>query len=245
MILECIKKSLLTAVVVIIATTSFAQITSGKIVFERKTNLKKLHKDNPRVKSFLKDDLTWKIDSFALYFNDTASAFMPIESDVKEEGFMKFLTTQNTIFKNYPKDEKLVIMNMWGTETVVKDTIKPRAWKVTENNRKIAGYNCRKAMLELNDTTRLYAWYCVDVVPSIGPEGFDGLPGAILGFANEEGSIIYFAKQVIAMTPKSVDMNPKIKIKETYTEAELKATLLEKMGQWVKKEDLEAMFSWL
>jgi GLPGLI family protein len=30
---------------------------------------------------------------------------------------------------------------------------------------------------------------------SIGPEGISGLPGAILGLAREDGSIVYFAKR--------------------------------------------------
>ena len=88
MILNGIKKSIATAVVVLIATTSFAQMTSGKVVFHRKMNLKKMFKDNPRVQPFLDDDVKWNIDSFALYFNDSLSAFIPIESDEVEKGML-------------------------------------------------------------------------------------------------------------------------------------------------------------
>lgn len=245
MIFNGIKKFVATFVVLVVTTTSFAQITSGKIVYERKTNLKKLFKDNERVKPFLSDDVTWKIDSFALHFNDTSSAFLPIESGEQEDGMMKMLTSHNIVYKNYARDEKIAVLSMWGTETYVKDSIKPRAWKVTESKRNIAGYACRKAMLEMNDTTRIYAWFAVDLVPSIGPEGFDGLPGAILGLANEEGSIVYFAKKVSISAPPKEILSANLKGKDTYTEEQLKALLLEKMGQWVKPEDLEGMFSWL
>ncbi len=245
MILECIKKSIATAVVVLIAMTSFAQMTSGKIVFQRKTNLKKLFKDNPRVKNFLDEDVTWKVDSFALYFNDSLSAFVPIEGDGTDEGMMKMLTPQNSTYKNLNQNERIVKMKMMGSEMTVKDTLKPRAWKVTESKRKIAGYTCRKSMLEINDSTRVYAWFTVDLVPPVGPEGFDGLPGAILGFANEEGSIVYFAKRVEAMAPPKEVITPKMKEKNIYKEEELKALLLEKMGKWIKKEDLDAQFAWI
>lgn len=244
MILDGIKKSIATAVVVLIATTSFAQITSGKIVFERKMNLKKLFKDNARVKNFLSDDVTWSIDSFALYFNDSLSAFVPIEGGV-EKGMMKMLTPQNSTYKNINQNERIVNMNMMGQPMTVQDTLKARVWKVTESKRRIAGYMCRKSMLELNDSTRLYAWFTVDVVPAIGPEGFDGLPGAILGFANEEGSIVYFAKRVEEMEPPQEILTTKLKGKDAYKEDALKALLLEKMGKWVKKEDLDAQFSWI
>lgn len=245
MILDRFKKSIATAVVVLIATTSFAQMTSGKVVYMRKMNLKKLFKDNKRVQPFLKDDVTWNVDSFALYFNDSLSAFVPIESDEVEKGMMKMLTPQNSTYKNFNQDERIVKMVMMGSEMTIKDTLKPRAWKVTDSKRKIAGYWCRKSMFEMNDSTRLYAWFTVDLVPTIGPEGFDGLPGAILGFANEDGSIVYFAKRVEAMVPTQEMLTPKGKGKDEYKEEELKALLLEKMGKWIKKEDLDAQFAWL
>ena len=220
-------------------------MTSGKIVFYRKMNLKKMFKDNPRVAPFLDEDVTWHVDSFALYFNDSASAFVPIESDEPSQGMMKMLTPQNTTYKNFNQDERTVEMVMMGSPMTIKDSLKPRVWKVTESKRKIAGYQCRKSMLELNDTTRVYAWFTADLVSTAGPEGFDGLPGAILGFANEEGSIVYFAKRVEAMEPSNELMKPKGKAKDVFKEEELKALLLEKMGKWIKKEDLDAQFAWL
>lgn len=244
MILDGIKKGIITAIVVLFATASFAQITSGEIVFERKMNLKKMFKDNERVKNFLSEDVTWSIDSFALYFNDSLSAFVPIEGGA-DKGMMKMLTPQNSTYKNINQNERIVSMNMMGSPMTVQDTLKARVWKITESKRKIAGYTCRKSMLELNDSTRVYAWFTVDIVPPIGPEGFDGLPGAILGFANEDGSIVYFAKRVKEMAPSQEVLTSKLKGKDTYKEEALKVLLLEKMGKWVKKEDLDAQFSWI
>lgn len=244
MILDGIKKGIITAIVVLCATASFAQITSGEIIFERKMNLKKMFKDNERVKNFLSEDVTWSIDSFALYFNDSLSAFVPIEGGA-DKGMMKMLTPQNSTYKNINQNERIVSMNMMGSPMTVQDTLKARVWKITESKRKIAGYTCRKSMLELNDSTRVYAWFTVDIVPPIGPEGFDGLPGAILGFANEDGSIVYFAKRVKEMAPSQEVLTSKLKGKDTYKEEALKALLLEKMGKWVKKEDLDAQFSWI
>jgi len=216
MILKCFKKSFATAVVVLLTTTSFAQMTSGKIVFYRKMNLKKIFKDNERVRPFLDDDVTWHVDSFALYFNDSLSAFVPIESDEPSKGMMKMLTPQNTTYKNINRNQRTVIMSMMGSAMTVQDEVKSRVWKVTESTRKIAGYTCRKSLIQMNDSTRVYAWFTADVVAPVGPEGFDGLPGAILGFANEEGSIVYFAKRIEAMEPPKEVVMPKIKSKDIY-----------------------------
>lgn len=243
-----IKKIVALAVFGLMTAVTFGQgqiVTSGKIVFERKTNLKKIFKDNDRVKRFLDKDVTWKIEQFQMYFNESGSAFTPIESDEPDQGFMKYLTTHNTIYKDMSKQEKTIVLDMWGTETYVRDSMTKRQWKITNRSRKIAGYKCTRAIWEQNDTTRIYAWFTVDIVPSVGPEGFDGLPGAILGLATENGSIIYFAKEVELMEPKAEVMTRDVKGKDVFTVAALKERLLEKMGQWVKKEDLDAMFSWL
>ena len=186
-----------------------------------------------------------KIEQFELYFNDTLSAFTPIESEEVEQGFMKFLTTHNKVYNNTNKNQKTAILDMWGTETIVQDSLSVRQWKIMGSKREIAGYLCHKAMWEVNDTTRVYAWFCSDVVPSVGPEGFNGLPGTILGLATEDGSLIYFAKEVKAMSPPMAKLEYTGKIKDVYTVDALKANLLEKMGQWVKKDDLEGMFNWL
>lgn len=240
-----IKQLIIIGVLLIISTSSFGQITSGRIVYERRTNLLSLYKDNDRVKRFLKEDMKPKIEQFELYFNDTLSAFLPIESDEVEQGFMKFLTTHNKIYNNTSKNQKTAILDMWGTETIVQDSLSQRTWKIMGSKREIAGYLCHKAMWEMNDTTRVYAWFCADVVPSVGPEGFNGLPGTILGLATENGSMVYFAKEVKVMAPPLAKLEYAGKLKDAYTVEELKATLLEKMGQWVKKEDLDGMFSWL
>lgn len=67
---------------------------------------------------------------------------------------------------------------------------------MTDNTRKLAGYECRMAIYRKNDSTNLYAWYAEELVPSVGPETFSGLPGTILGLATEDGGVVYFAKSV-------------------------------------------------
>lgn len=204
-----------------------------------------MFKDNPRMKNFLSEDNKYRIEDFELYFDDSSSAFLPIESDEPSQGMMKYLTTHNKVYQNWNQNEKLVVMDMWGQETFLKDSIVPKKWKITESKRKLGGYMCRKAIWEMNDTTRLYAWFSPDLVPSVGPEGFTGLPGTILGFATEDGSIIYFAKEVEAMKPPEGVLTIDTKGKDVYSKEELKATILEKMGKWVKPKDLEAMFAWI
>ncbi len=240
-----IKNILIIAVLGLFSNQLAAQITTGRIVFERKTNLEKRFGDNPRMKQMITEENKYRIENFELLFNDTMSVFRPIPSDEAEEGFLKFLTQQNTVYQNLNTREKFISMDLWGNPTYIKDTMDNRQWKITESKRNLGGHMCRKTLWEMNDSTRIYAWFASDIVPSVGPEGFQGLPGAILGLATEDGSIIYFAKEVQVMEVPLETLLYDDNKKDVYTEDELKEILKEKMGKWVKPEDLEAMFSWL
>ena len=197
---------LLLLLVVFIAGSSLAQITAGKIVFERKTNLYKKFKDDD-VKEWLKEEDKSKVDMFELYFNDSLSVFMPQESDLKER--MSWATSKNTTYQNFKTNSTLSIKSVWGEQLSVQDSIQKRTWKITESKRVISGYNCRKAIWNMNDSTRIYVWYTDDIVPNVGPESFCGLPGAILGLATEDGGVIYFAKSVEITKPALELLVPK------------------------------------
>jgi GLPGLI family protein len=104
-------------------------------------------------------------------------------------------------------------------------------WKITENKRNICGYQCRKAILTVNDSTRLYAWFCTELNACIGPESLGGLPGVILGLATEDGGVIYFAKSVEIIKP-TLDVLLVKKTKEKiYQTSELKAQISKDFGK--------------
>lgn len=219
-----------------------AQITYGKIVFERKTNLYKKFKDD-NVKEWIKEIDKSKVDYFELYFNDSMSMFMPQESDLKER--MSWATSKNTTYQNFKSKSTLSIKSVWGELLYVQDSMKKREWKITESKRVISGYNCRKAIWEMNDTTRIYVWYTDDIVPNVGPETFTGLPGAILGLATEDGGVIYFAKSVEIVKPTIEQLTPKTGKNKIYATAELKTKLEKDFGKnpWGKAM-IRELFSW-
>ena len=218
------------------------QITSGKIVFERKTNLYKKFKDD-NVREWLKDEDKSKVDFFELYFNDSLSVFKPQESDLKEQ--MSWATSKNTIYQNFETKSTLSVKSVWGEVLYVQDTLKKREWKITDSKRVISGYNCRKAIWEMNDSTRIYAWYADDIVANVGPESFCGLPGAILGLATEDGGVIYFSKSIEVIKPELAILIPKKEKNKIYTSAELKTKLEKDFGKapWGKAM-IKELFSW-
>ena len=205
--MDGVKKILAVIFTLLLTVFSYGQITSGKITFERRTNLKKKFGDNQRMKSFITEENKIRKETFNLHFDEERSSFIVVEDPNAEKGYMNYTTQRNKTYQNLEKDEMVVVIDLFGNNAYVKDKMPNRPWKITESKRKIGGYMCRKAIWEKNDSTRIYAWFSVDIVPSIGPEGFGGLPGAILGLATEDGGVIYFAKKVDAgqFSPKSLE----------------------------------------
>lgn len=206
----------------------YSQITQGKITYERRTNLYKKFKNDSYVKEWLREEDKNKIDVFELYFNDTISAFKPQESDLVEK--MSWATSKNVVYQNYKTKQRYTEKKIWGEHFVLLDSVRKFQWKITDSKRNICGYQCRKAIWNVNDSTRIYAWFCLEINNSIGPESILGLPGAILGLATEDGGVIYFAKSVEVKAPESSVFVPK-KAKKTYQESELKAQLEKEFGK--------------
>lgn len=218
---------------------SFSQITQAEITFVRRTNIEKKFKDTPMAR-WMKDVPKTKVDTFRLYVNDTMSAFVPVIPEVPEDN--PWLTTKNATTQNYNSGERVTLYDFWSQKLYLKDTVRIREWKMTNRTRDIAGYECRMAFYEHNDSTRLYAWYAQELLLSTGPETFNGLPGAILGLATEDGGVVYFAKEVkIVDEVDIVKYIPEKPKKDIYDEVELKALVKKSMSGRGKPDMIERM----
>ncbi|MBA3648008.1 MAG: GLPGLI family protein [Chitinophagales bacterium] len=206
-----------------------AQFSAGKIVYERKTNLYKKFKDQENIKDWIKEQDKNKVDVFELYFNDTLSVFKPQENGLREK--MSWTTSKNIVYQNFKRNDRLTVRDIWGEQMYVEDSLYTRKWKITDSKRIIAGFSCRKAIWQANDSTRIYAWYSDEIITSTGPESFYGLPGAILGLATEDGGVIYFAKTIEFSVPDMSSIVPKKGKNKIYTTAELQNKLEKQFGK--------------
>jgi len=220
---------------------SNGQITHGVILFERKTNLLKKY-DSPESQRWLRGEKV-KIDRFNLHFTPEKSIFLPLESAVPSK--TDWATSKNTVVQDFEKEERICVYTLFGESKVVKDIIVERDWKITERKRNIAGYSCRRAIWNKNDSSRIYAWYTDQLIPSTGPETFNGLPGTILGLATEDGGVVYFAKLVQEKYQNVDELVSEIKIKNFSTEKELKDELIKKSksNPWMSKV-VTYLFEW-
>lgn len=237
-------KELILLLLLTSSTLSFAQIRSGRIVFERKTNLEKEFKDemDSDFRDYIKKH-KFKVDSFDLVFNDTCFIFKPIISDLEDD--LSWATNLNTTYQSNKSNSRVMIVSFWSNEVYVNDTITPITWKITDSKRTIGKYECRKAIWQKNDSTRIYAWYSTEIIANAGPEGMHGLPGTILGLATEDGGVVYFAKYVEILTPNKEDFTIEAKRKKFYTYDQLRIQLKEDYGNEVWGKNLfERIFEW-
>jgi GLPGLI family protein len=223
------SKLIAVVVVLIMTTWSYGQmVRSGEIVFEKRTNLEKRYEGSDRMGSRSKEWMKEpKIDEFVLYFTDSTSLFKPILPEVGDED-REWSTMKNTTYQNFSSGKLERNFSYYGSEIFLSDTIKTRTWLITENRRTIAGFETKQALWIANDSTRIYAWYAEQIIPSVGPESFNGLPGAILGLALEDGGVVYFAKEVKPLSISSLKKEmPKGKEKDYYSNEGLKKMVIE------------------
>ncbi len=221
-----------------------AQIHSGTILFERKTNIIKKY---PGFSDFVKDygmDKTVS-DYFTLQFNDSVAFYGPSNDIQSTGGMFSSFIENHSYLDNLNHRTRITQLDMGGEYFLLSDTISTKQWKITDSKRKIADFKCRKAIWQKNDTTRIYAWFTEEIIPEIGPEGVTGLPGAILGLATEDGSMVYFAQSVTVQPIDKSDINFSYKKKKVMKLNELILKVIALLGEKEGNEKLEKeLFYW-
>jgi len=234
----------ITLIGLLVTGSTFAQLTEGRVVYERRTNLKKVFKNDKRVSEYINEKNKYRNEKFELHFNESGSAFKYIEPETEDgAGWMKFLTQHHTVYQDIEKDQITVILDFMGSIANMQDSSTQRTWKITSRSREFDGYKGIRAIWEMNDSTRIYAWFCPDIVPASGPEGLNGLPGLILGLATEDGSVIYMAREVEIMEVSDEMIAPP-EMKEVYSREDLIQLLIKQMGRWREPEEIRAGFNW-
>lgn len=214
-------------------------ITTGRIEFEKKTNQHAPVLDEPEnvwTAEMLKQMPKFVSDIFEIKFTNTKSVYKlaketptnrymmwggkPNETDAVVQDLQNAVTTaQKEIFEN---------------TYVIKDSIRQLEWKIADETREIAGFECRKAVTKICDSVYVVAFYTDQIPVSAGPESFGGLPGMILGLAVPRLYTTWFATKVELTTPTPVDLNPKQKGK-IVNRTQLSAELSKGLKDWGKE----------
>jgi len=199
-------------------------ITSGTVEFEKTINVYALVK-----KQINKQNENYMQSAYEQYKN-TKPQFMKLKSvltftsentlfkaaDENSIGsvlpnLVPFIEQPNIVFTDLHNSTSIIQKRVYEKIFLLKDSIRKITWKITDETREIAGYNCRRANALIMDSIYVVAFY-TDLIPvSAGPESFAGLPGMILGIALPHENISWFATQVTESPIPTHTLKPMIK----------------------------------
>ncbi|MDR2834605.1 MAG: GLPGLI family protein [Bacteroidales bacterium] len=190
---------------VIISLSNLANCqTSGKIFYnishnwsKKMLNCKYLSKTDRENSSYVWGSNNEYIEKGILTFNENFNIF----ENIPNEEYERYYSSRKEnyyIYRDVEKNKMLNIQKVLGKEYAIEDSIHCINWKIRNDMKEVAGHICMNAYYY--DTIRdkeIVAWFALDMPIAIGPDGYCGLPGAILELDMNNGSQIYTATNII------------------------------------------------
>jgi GLPGLI family protein len=219
-------------------------IGSGKIEYERKTNQHRAldaEGDNEWIKEIKKNTPKFVSDIFELQFTAERSVYKLAKENTENKYLWNSKPSESDVLVQDMLNKKVSIQRDVFEQTyLLQDSARNLEWRITEETREIAGFDCRKAVTKICDSVYIVAFYTDQILVSSGPESFGGLPGMILGLAVPRLAITWFATKVELTAPTGPQLNPVQKGKKT-TWAKLSSDMQKAIKDWGKEG---AAFMW-
>ena len=144
-----------------------------------------------------------------LFFNTNESIYKPLIEDDDEEdthapgpggggGRFRFRMQGATNYFDQTSNIMLSQMDLMGKKYLITDTLKPAPWKFGTETKVIQGYDCMQAYYTTEDDRKqvITAWFTSKLRPSLGPERYNTLPGAVLAIDINNGERVIVAKKI-------------------------------------------------
>ena len=236
------KKIIRILILVIVVGNVNAQqfIDNAVIEFEVKTNIKKTMSNNSWA-DMIKENLPqFKTGYFNFSFNGNKSVYKFDHWDEKAKipEYMRTNDEQNMYFFDHDANKIFQQKSIFGSVVSIEDSVPAIKWRLTNENRMIAGFNCRKATGKISDSVYVFAFYTDEIMIPGGPCSINGLPGMIMGLTIPRMYISFIATKVMLNTVKIADLKPS-PAKKPLTRAGLSAMLTERSKEWGSSDDEE------
>ncbi len=150
---------------------------------------------------------------------------------------------ENTWYFDHNNSSFSMVKSVFGSNFYVQDSLRHIDWKLTNENRIIAGYNCRKAVGIIMDSVYVFAFYTDEINISGGPCSISGLPGLILGMTIPRLYASWIATKVTVNGGNASTIKPP-SAKKFQTLKALGADLKERTKDWVNSDDPDSQ-SWM
>jgi GLPGLI family protein len=196
------KKNILVFALCFITAFANAQTqfySTIKIEFEKKVAVHALYKEiEPEWFEQIKERFPQTSSSYFDFIADgTHSIYKPgREVTADPKSWYQPFANKNIVYTDYKTEMSISQKPIFEETFLVQDSLLNIKWKITEDARNIAGFECRKAVGILFDTVAIFAFYTDELMISGGPEGIHGLPGMILGVGIPRLHTTWFATKV-------------------------------------------------
>lgn len=213
-------------------------IGSGHIEYEKRSNqfsyYDKEEEESVWVVEMKKAFPKMVVETYTLDFNEEKSMYKLTKEDPAGKYVWGRKPSENDITVKDVRNGQISLQRDIFEQTyLIKDSIRNYQWRITNETRTIAGFECRKAVTIICDSVYIVAFYTDEITVSSGPESFGGLPGMILGLAVPRLQMTWFATKVELKEPTPALLAPKQKGK-TVTWTAYEKDLNKAMSDWGK-----------
>jgi GLPGLI family protein len=146
---------------------------------------------------------------------------------------------------DFEKDSTIMIKDVFGSAFLVKDSCPDLHWKLTNENRVIAGYNCRKAVGKIMDSVYVFAFYTDEILIPGGPCTVNGLPGMILGMTIPRLYSSWIANKVSVRPVKPEELFIATSSKNSFNRKMATQTVIDKTKGWTENSDDPESRKWI
>ena len=193
-------------------------ISKGIIEFEKRTNLW-ADLSGSYAEQMKKSVPEYKINYFNYEFDNSKAIYSPgRESDDKPSSFFGTPATDNEVYSDYETRKYIARKSVFEKTFLIEDSLRNASWKITNDFREIAGFNCRRATTIIMDSIFVVAYYTDEIMISGGPESFNGLPGMIMGLVINRLHTTWYATKIQENGVNAKDIAPPKSGKKTNNE---------------------------
>ncbi len=180
-----------------------AQTKNAKVTYDEKIAIKlELTGEAAQFASMLpKEQKATKTLHFnedgAIYLTEKAPEATEINQETEGGGEVriKMNRPEEITFCDLKKNKKVEQKEFMTRKFIIESDISMGTWKLTGNQKTILGFPCQEAVRE--DSVKKYtAWFTPAIPVSIGPGGFEGLPGLVLSVDVNNGEYTLNASKV-------------------------------------------------
>ena len=192
--------------VVCVAVAQPKFILKGKVEYEKKVNMHKIMGEGMWANEMRAKMPQFRVTYFDLLFNGNTSLYQTGREVEDKYRNMWGNMAAGITYSDFNAGTTTQQKDVFEKTYLLQDSLLHVEWKISNETRKIAGFECRKAVGKFMDSLYVIAFYTDEIVIPAGPESINGLPGLILGLAFPRMHATWFATKLELQDIQPKDM---------------------------------------